>query len=54
MDAVIDPNGHKKNIHIALLIENESVDEIKKVFFKELEFHGNEGKALCCLKVHIL
>ena len=40
-----------KLIHIALLIENEEVEKISKIFFSEVETHDSEAKAICCLKV---
>ena len=40
-----------KLFKIAVFIENGNSDEIKKVYNKEIEAHGNEKRALLCLKV---
>ena len=38
-------------MNIALLIEAGNSDEVEKIFTAEVDKHGSEGKALCCLKV---
>ena len=38
-------------MNIALLIEDGKNDEVKKIFTAEVDKHGSEGRALCCLKV---
>ena len=38
-------------MNIALLIEDGNSDEVEKIFTAEVEKHGSEGRALCCLKV---
>ena len=41
----------EKLMDIALLIEDGNSDEVEKIFTAEVEKHGSEGRALCCLKV---
>ena len=42
-----------KPFYIAILTESEEIDEIKKVFKRETEVHGNERRAICYFKVTI-
>ena len=41
----------KEMITIAILVTNMEVDEIKNILKREVVVHGNEGKAICYLKV---
>ena len=41
----------EKNFTIAILISKMEVHEIKNVLRREKTVHGNEGKAICYLKV---
>ena len=41
-------------MNIALLIENGNSDEADKIYTEEIEKHGSEGRALCCLKVKFI
>ena len=40
-----------KPFYIAILTEAEEIDEIKKIFKREIEVHGNERRAICYFKV---
>ena len=40
-----------RHLRIAYVTEIEDYDEIRNLFFKEMEYHGSEGGAICCLKV---
>ena len=40
-----------RHMRIAYFTEIEDYDEIRHLFFKEIEYHGSEGSAICCLKV---
>ena len=44
-------NRSKMHLEIAYFTETGHYDEIKKLFFKEIVYHGSEGGAICCLKV---
>ena len=46
-----DSTKLEKLIYIAILTMNEEVDEVKKIFKKEIEASGSEGKGLCYFKV---
>ena len=37
--------------HVACLIENGSVNEISDLLNQEIDAHGSEASAMCCLKV---
>ena len=43
----------ERPLFIAILIDIEDVDEIKKVFQREIKIHGDEQEAICFFKVHI-
>ena len=43
----------ERPLFIAILIDIEDVDEIKKVFQREIKIQGNEQEAICFFKVHI-
>ena len=48
---IVDSTRLEKLMYIAILTMNEEIDEVKKVFKKEIEASGSEGKALCYFKV---
>lgn len=37
--------------HVACLIENGSLNEISNLINQEIDAHGSEASAMCCLKV---
>ena len=41
----------QKHIYIAKLLDQEDQEGIEMLINKEVDTHGNEGKALCCFKV---
>ena len=41
----------ERPFYIAILTEMEEVDEIKKVFKREMNFRGSEKEAICYFKV---
>ena len=43
----------QKHIYIAMLLDQEDQEGIKKLMSKEIEMHRNEGKAICCFKVNL-
>ena len=44
----------ERNLQLAVLVQQKDAYQIKKIFFEELQIHGDESKAICCLKVHYL
>ena len=46
-----EQNLAKRILHIAILIEEGNIDKIREFYDKEIETHGNEANAICCLKV---
>ena len=45
-------NLTKRILDIAILVEQGNIDNIHEFYDKEVERHGNEANAICCLKVH--
>ena len=41
----------EKLIHIAILLEQGKVDDIKNIMTEDIYAHGNKAKVLCCFKV---
>ena len=48
----IDTSRFERPLYIAILTEIEDIDEIKKVFQREVKIQGDEQKAICFFKVH--
>ena len=44
-------NLARRIFDIAILVEEGNIDKIKEFYDKEIETHGNEANAICCLKV---
>ena len=40
-----------RTLKVAILIENGEMEEIKRFFNAENDYHGDEGGVICCLKV---
>ena len=49
-----DGSDFEKPLFIAILTELGDVDEIKKIFKREIETHGSEMEAICHLKVKFI
>ena len=47
-----DASRQERSFSIAILTEIRDVDEIKKIFRRELEIQGNENESLCYFKVN--
>ena len=45
-------NASEKLMKIAFYAKKGNVDEIKKLLKAEIRAHGNEARAMCCLKVN--
>ena len=43
----------QKQIYFAMLLDQDDQEGIKTLVDKEIESHGNEGRALCCFKVKV-
>ena len=43
----------QKSMYIAMLLYQGDQEGIETLMEKQIETHGNEGKALCCLKVKV-
>ena len=43
----------KKVLQIAILVAENAIREVNDFYEKEVEIHGNESNAICCLKVII-
>ena len=44
-------NLARRILDIATLVEEGNIDKIRELYEKEVESHGNEANAICCLKV---
>ena len=44
-------NLARRILDIAILVEEGNIDKIRELYDKEVESHGNEANAICCLKV---
>ena len=44
-------NLARRILDIAILVEEGNIDKIRELYDKEVETHGNEANAICCLKV---
>ena len=44
-------NLDRRILNIAILVEEGNIDNIREFYDKEVETHGNEANAICCLKV---
>ena len=45
-------NASEKLMKVAFYAEKGNIDEIKKLLRIEIRAHGNEARAMCCLKVN--
>jgi hypothetical protein len=46
-----EQNLAKRIRDIVILVEEGNIDKIREFYDKEVEMHGNEANAICCLKV---
>ena len=44
----------ERNLQVAFWAQKEDIKQIKNLYFEELQMHGDEPKAICCLKVNFL
>ena len=42
-----------RNLQVAFLVQQEDIKQIKQLYFEELQIHGDEANAICCLKVYL-
>ena len=47
-----EQNLAKRILGIVILVEGGNVEKIREFYTKEVEMHGNEANAICCLKVN--
>ena len=47
-----DTSRFERPLYIAVLTEIKDIDEIKKVFQREVKIQGDEQEAICFFKVH--
>ena len=45
------PKKSRRQLRIAYFTEVRQYDEIMNLLNREIEYHGSEGGAICCLKV---
>ena len=48
----IETSRFERPLYIAILTEIEDIDELKKVFQREVKIQGDEQEAICFFKVH--